>query len=401
MKWRIALFRPGTPVPCAAAARSAACEMRSTSTAPAGPSPAWSRPPTAAARPWPRGWPVCDDVSETHGHSLSESSDDHHLRFPRPLRPGDRIGVTSPSAGASGAAAKRVEFSVEWLRGRGYDVVVGECIDGAGRTSAPAEVRAAELPGCWRSRHPLRRAAVGRGDGDRPGRPARLGRPRRGRADVAGRLLRPLDRPRADHDPPRLGDDPRRQPRGHAVRRPRRAAPLARPRRRSGPFVQRDSGLVTDWVRFETDPTATQWTHVGSRSWEVLGGGTPRRLRTVDRRLHRDDRQPRRHAVRRRPGVGRRARRADHRLRRGVRGERGERLPLPPRPPLAGWFDHAAAVLVGRTPAPDHPDLTQREAVVDALGRLDLPIVLGPRDRARPAAPAAGQRGAGPGRGRR
>jgi muramoyltetrapeptide carboxypeptidase len=42
---------------------------------------------------------------------------------------------------------------------------------------------------------------------------------------------------------------------------------------------------------------------------------------------------------------------------------------------LAGWFDRAAAVLVGRTSAPDHPDLTQREAVVDALGRLDVPIV--------------------------
>ena len=42
---------------------------------------------------------------------------------------------------------------------------------------------------------------------------------------------------------------------------------------------------------------------------------------------------------------------------------------------LAGWFDRAVAVLVGRTSAPDHPDLTQREAVVDALGRLDLPIV--------------------------
>jgi len=42
---------------------------------------------------------------------------------------------------------------------------------------------------------------------------------------------------------------------------------------------------------------------------------------------------------------------------------------------LAGWFDRAAAVLVGRTNAPDHPDLTQRGAVLDALGRLDLPIV--------------------------
>ena len=32
-------------------------------------------------------------------------------------------------------------------------------------------------------------------------------------------------------------------------------------------------------------------------------------------------------------------------------------------------------MLVGRTSAPDHADLTQREAVRDALGRLDVPIV--------------------------
>jgi len=42
---------------------------------------------------------------------------------------------------------------------------------------------------------------------------------------------------------------------------------------------------------------------------------------------------------------------------------------------LAGWFDHAKAILVGRTNAPDNPQLTQREAVLDALGRLDIPIV--------------------------
>ena len=42
---------------------------------------------------------------------------------------------------------------------------------------------------------------------------------------------------------------------------------------------------------------------------------------------------------------------------------------------LAGWFAHARAVVFGRTDAPDHPRMTQREAVLDALGRLDLPIV--------------------------
>ncbi len=42
---------------------------------------------------------------------------------------------------------------------------------------------------------------------------------------------------------------------------------------------------------------------------------------------------------------------------------------------LAGWFEHANAILVGRTSAEDKPDLTQLQAVEDALGDLGLPIV--------------------------
>jgi muramoyltetrapeptide carboxypeptidase LdcA involved in peptidoglycan recycling len=42
---------------------------------------------------------------------------------------------------------------------------------------------------------------------------------------------------------------------------------------------------------------------------------------------------------------------------------------------LAGFFDRAVAVLVGRTRAPDYPSLTQHEAVLDALGPLGLPII--------------------------
>ena len=43
---------------------------------------------------------------------------------------------------------------------------------------------------------------------------------------------------------------------------------------------------------------------------------------------------------------------------------------------MAGWFEHARAIVIGRTGAPDVPDLSQREAVLDALGGLGLPIVL-------------------------
>jgi muramoyltetrapeptide carboxypeptidase len=67
------------------------------------------------------------------------------LRFPGLLRQGDRIGVTSPSAGVAGPEAERIDFCIAWLREAGYDVVVGECMDGAGITSGPAGSRAAEL----------------------------------------------------------------------------------------------------------------------------------------------------------------------------------------------------------------------------------------------------------------
>ncbi|AOR34430.1 hypothetical protein BFF78_28285 [Streptomyces fodineus] len=43
--------------------------------------------------------------------------------------------------------------------------------------------------------------------------------------------------------------------------------------------------------------------------------------------------------------------------------------------PTAGFFDRAAAVLVGRTRAPDGRTLTRHQAVLDALGPLGVPIV--------------------------
>lgn len=67
------------------------------------------------------------------------------IRFPQPLRPGDRIGVTSPSSGIGERFQARFAYVLQDLRGRGYDVVVGECMDGSGVLSAPAEQRAAEL----------------------------------------------------------------------------------------------------------------------------------------------------------------------------------------------------------------------------------------------------------------
>ena len=42
---------------------------------------------------------------------------------------------------------------------------------------------------------------------------------------------------------------------------------------------------------------------------------------------------------------------------------------------LAGWFDRATGILVGRTSAPDASDYTQVDALRDALGGLDVPVL--------------------------
>ena len=67
------------------------------------------------------------------------------IRFPAPLQSGDRIGVTSPSSGVGGQHRGRLDFAVTWLEQRGYEVVVGECMDGITHVSAPAADRAREL----------------------------------------------------------------------------------------------------------------------------------------------------------------------------------------------------------------------------------------------------------------
>jgi muramoyltetrapeptide carboxypeptidase LdcA involved in peptidoglycan recycling len=67
------------------------------------------------------------------------------VRYPRPLRPGDRIAVTAPSAGVPDVFRPRLDHAVHLLREAGYGVVLGECLDGSGIVSAPARERAAEL----------------------------------------------------------------------------------------------------------------------------------------------------------------------------------------------------------------------------------------------------------------
>jgi muramoyltetrapeptide carboxypeptidase LdcA involved in peptidoglycan recycling len=299
------------------------------------------------------------------------------LRFPRPLRPGDRIGVTSPSAGASGDAAARIDFCVAWLRERGFEVEVGDCMDGTGLTSAPAEQRAAELTrmladpaiACvvppWGGETAIDLVDLLDWETLAASEPTWLV----GFSDLSTVLVPVTTRLGwATVHGDNLADTPYEVPDGllHWL-------DLVGG---EGPFVQRDSGLVADWVRFETDPRATRWTHVGEGSWEVLGGAevdvTGRLvggcIETIGHLAGTPYGDVRAWAAcLDEPTIVYVEACEDHAVDicRYLHGMR-----------LAGWFDRAAAVLVGRTRAPDHPDLTQRGAVVDALGRLDVPIVL-------------------------
>lgn len=67
------------------------------------------------------------------------------VRHPAPLRPGDTIGVTAPSAGVPDRLGARLDVALQWLRDRGFRVEVGDCLRGGGVVSAPRGQRAAEL----------------------------------------------------------------------------------------------------------------------------------------------------------------------------------------------------------------------------------------------------------------
>jgi muramoyltetrapeptide carboxypeptidase len=298
------------------------------------------------------------------------------LRFPRPLRPGDRIGVTSPSAGVAGAASERIDFCLEWLRARGYDVVVGECMDGTGLTSAPAEQRAAELTRMladpdvhcvlppWGGETAIDLVDLLDYEALADAEPTWLV----GFSDLSTIMVPITTRLGwATLHGDNLADTPYAVPGGLLHWLDLVSGP--------GPFVQRDSGVVADWWRFEEDPRATVWKHVGDGRWELEGGGSL----DVSGRLIGGCVETIGHLAGTPYGDVRAWADAldeptvvyveaceDHAVDicRHLHAMR-----------LAGWFDRAVAVLVGRTSAPDHPDLTQRGAVLDALGRLGLPIV--------------------------
>jgi muramoyltetrapeptide carboxypeptidase len=299
------------------------------------------------------------------------------LRFPAPLRPGDRIAVTSPSSGVAGAEKVRIDFAIAWLRRRGYDVVVGRCMDGSTHVSAPREQRAAELTAMLTD--PSIRAVVPPWGGvtaidlvdllDYDAIAAADPSWVIGYSDSSTWMLPlTLRTGLATLHGDNLADTPYAAPTGLTHWLDLAAA--------TGPVTQRDSGVVADWVRFEEDPSATSWKQVGAGSWTLRGadrldvtgrlvGGCTETVGVLAGTPYGDVAAfGREHG----PLVVYLEASDDEAFTicRHVHGMR-----------LAGWFDDAVAVLVGRTRAPDSEGgFTQADAVLDGLAGLRVPVVL-------------------------
>lgn len=303
------------------------------------------------------------------------------IRFPQPLRPGDRIGVTSPSSGVPTQLWPRLEFATGWLRGRGFDVTVGGCMDGDGsHVSAPAVERAAELQQMLTD--PTVRAVVPSWGGETAidlldlldwdaiaaAEPTWLV----GYSDLSTLML-PLTLRTgwATLHGSNLMDTPYTRPEGLVHWTEVAAA--------RGPVTQTQSGVYRagdhdDWA---ADPGRTTYALDGRGTWEVadddevevygrLVGGCIEVISKLTGTPYGDV-----------PGFGRTyaeeglivyveaAEASAFEICRSLHGMR-----------LAGWFRHANAILVGRTSAPASGSFTQRDAVLDALDDLDVPIVL-------------------------
>lgn len=299
------------------------------------------------------------------------------MRYPAPLRPGDVIGVTSPSSGVPDDLRPRLDFCVADLRRRGFEVEVGRCMDGSGPASAPAADRAAELAAMLTD--PRIRAVVPPWGGELAidllplldfaaigqAEPTWLV----GYSDTSTLLL-PLTLLTgwATLHAPGLMDTPFRVPPPLLHWLDVVTAP-------AGATLTQGSASHSqeEWPDFRSDPAVTEQVLTRPARWRTLDDREvgPLRGRLLGGCLE---------TVSMLPGTpygNLDAFAADDLLVYVEVAEVGAytaaRMLHHLR--LAGWFDRATAVLVGRTSAPDASDYTQVDALRDALGALDVPVL--------------------------
>ncbi|MFF1633727.1 S66 peptidase family protein [Leifsonia sp. NPDC058248] len=275
------------------------------------------------------------------------------MRYPRPLAPGDTIGVTATSSGVEPDFETRLDDAVRMLRRSGYDVVLGDCLRGGSHVSAPAVDRAAELmrmlldPGIravvppWGGETGIDLLPLLDFDALAAAEPTWFA----GYSDTST-LLTPLTLLT-----------------GAATLHGANLMELAAsrpPEFASWPDI---ASLGAGAVVRQTSPT---------RGWKRLDGGegdldvSGRMIGGCIETLAHVAGTPFGRTSTLGPAIVYVEACEDgaYSICRSLHGMR-----------LAGFFDTAVAVLVGRTSAPDSPTLTQSEAVLDALGMLGVPIV--------------------------
>ncbi|MFD5651340.1 S66 peptidase family protein [Streptomyces sp. NPDC127039] len=304
------------------------------------------------------------------------------VRYPRPLRPGDRVAVTSPSSGVPEKLRERLNVAIRDVEARGYEVVVGACMDGSGHVSAPAPERAAELTRMLTD--PGIRAVVPPWGGDlaidliplldwdrlREAEPTWVV----GYSDLST-LITPLTllTGTATVHGNNLMDTPYRTPDGLVSWLDIVSAPRGHRFTQTPPGRHRTTGwddyALHPEVREYTLDTPGGWTRLdGGEDVEVEGrliGGCVETLCNLTGSGCLDTSAFARTAAPEGLLVYVEACGDDAlTICRNLHGMR-----------LAGFFDAANAVLVGRTSAPGVPSLSQHQAVLDALGPLRVPIV--------------------------
>lgn len=304
------------------------------------------------------------------------------VRYPAPLRPGDTVGVTATSSGVDDSLRARLDLAVRTVEDAGYFVRVGDCMDGSSHVSAPAADRAAELMNMLLD--PAIRAVVPPWGGEtaidvlplldwdalRGAEPTWLV----GFSDIST-ILTPLTvlTGVATLHGNNLMDTPYRTPAGllgwlDIVRQQAGAS-----------FTQAPPGRhrSTGWVDYRAHPEVVDLTLDGAGRWRRLDGpgdvsvegrligGCIETVSNLAGTPYGDvTRWARDHAP---EGLLVYVEASDDNALEICRNLHGMRL--------AGFFDAANAILVGRTGAPDAATLTQDEAVLDALGGLGVPII--------------------------
>lgn len=315
------------------------------------------------------------------------------LKFPRPLVAGDVVGVTSPSSGVRDGLAGQLEAAVNVVESRGLNVRLGKCMSGDGVTSAPLQQRVDEFMDMlldpdvraivppWGGETAIDMVdqldydaissaeptwVVGYSDIATLITPLTL---QTGIATVHGNNL--MDTPYQPADGMLSWLDLVMQPQPHEV------VQTSTGRYRTSGFD--DFGVPASEV-------CTQFTLDAQQPWQVLTSRDQQRLASQGQVAYRgrliggcietlvnlagtkylDVDAWRERFVPGEPLIVY-VEAAEHDAGTICRNLHGMRL--------SGFFDHATCILVGRTRAASLGDFSQKDAVVDALGMLDVPII--------------------------